>query len=205
MCTYHCHTTKHVHVPLSQNKTCARTTDTKQNMCTYHYHATKHVGVPLSQYKICARTTVTIQNMCTYHCQYKTCSRTTRYRKYSFHNTGFSACFAGWRVLSLQTCQPAIQRCGNLTFRSCYFSNWKRLDDTQESVSTSEQRNSMSVYTSCFSLHFTTRKRILIAQLTFLNINYLTNNSSMSSRSTVSDTAIQHEQLAATSHKRRNL
>ena len=97
--TYHCHNTKHVHVPLSQYKTCTRTAVTiqnmytyrchntkhvhvpvtMQNMYTYRCHNTKHVHVPLSQYKTrtrtavkyktCTRTTVTIQNMYTYHCQ----------------------------------------------------------------------------------------------------------------------------------------
>jgi hypothetical protein len=38
MYTYHCHNTKHVYVPLSQYKTCIRTT-----------HNTQHVHVPLSQ------------------------------------------------------------------------------------------------------------------------------------------------------------
>ena len=50
---YHCHNTKHVHVPLSQHKTCTRTTVTTQNMCTYNCHNTKHVHVPLLQYKTC--------------------------------------------------------------------------------------------------------------------------------------------------------
>ena len=47
MYTYHCHNTKHVHVPLSQYKTCTLTTVTIQNMYTYHCHNTKHVGLPL--------------------------------------------------------------------------------------------------------------------------------------------------------------
>jgi len=34
MYTYHCHNTKHLHVPLSQYKTCTRTTVTTQNMYT---------------------------------------------------------------------------------------------------------------------------------------------------------------------------
>ena len=64
---HHCHNTKHVHVPLSQYKTCPRTTVTIQNTSTYHWHNTKHVHVPLAQYKTCPRTTGTIQNMYTYH------------------------------------------------------------------------------------------------------------------------------------------
>jgi len=34
MYTYHCHNTEHVHVPLSQYRTCTRTTVTIQNMYT---------------------------------------------------------------------------------------------------------------------------------------------------------------------------
>ena len=68
MYTYHSHNTKHVHLSLSQCKTCTFTTVTIQNMYTYHSHNTKHVHVPLSQHKTCTRTTVTIQNMYTYHC-----------------------------------------------------------------------------------------------------------------------------------------
>jgi hypothetical protein len=85
-------------VPLSQYKTCTRTTITIQNIYTYHCHNTKHVHVPLSQYKACTLITVVIQNMYTYYChntkhvhiplsqyknilvplsQYKTCTRTT--------------------------------------------------------------------------------------------------------------------------------
>ena len=97
MYTYNCHNTKHIHVALSQHKTCTRSTITTQNMYTYHCHNTKHVHVPLSQYKTCTRSTITTQNMYTYHChntkrarttvtiqnvhvplsQYKTCTRTT--------------------------------------------------------------------------------------------------------------------------------
>jgi hypothetical protein len=76
MCTYHCHNTKHVHVPLSQykthtpssviiKKTCTRITVTIQNVYTYNCHITKHVHVPLLKYKTCTRATVTIQNMYT--------------------------------------------------------------------------------------------------------------------------------------------
>jgi hypothetical protein len=43
------HNTKHVHVPLSQYKTCTRTTVTIQNMYTYHCHNTKHVHVRLGR------------------------------------------------------------------------------------------------------------------------------------------------------------
>ena len=93
MYTYHCHNTKHVHVPLSQYKTCRRTTVTIQNMYMYHCHNTKHVHVPLSQYKTCTRTTVTTQNMYTYHChntkhvhiplsQYKICTHTSHNTKH---------------------------------------------------------------------------------------------------------------------------
>ena len=65
---YHCHNTKHVHVPLSQYKTCTCTTVTTQNMYTYHCHNSKHVHVPLSRSKTRTRTTVTTQNMYIYHC-----------------------------------------------------------------------------------------------------------------------------------------
>jgi hypothetical protein len=51
MYAYHCHNTTHVHVPLSQHKTCTRTTVTTQNMYTYHCHNTKPVHVPIFQYK----------------------------------------------------------------------------------------------------------------------------------------------------------
>ena len=88
MYRYHCHNTKHIHVPLSQYKTYTRTTVTIQNIYTYHCHNTTHIHVQLSQYKIYTRTSVTIQNMHTYHChntkyihvplpQYKTYKRTT--------------------------------------------------------------------------------------------------------------------------------
>jgi hypothetical protein len=70
---YHSHNTKHVHVPLSQYKTC---------ICT----------VPLSQYKTCTRTTVTKQtctrtiitkqSIYTYHCHNKICTHFTRFCKY---------------------------------------------------------------------------------------------------------------------------
>ena len=97
-----CHNAKHVHVPLSQCKTCTCTAVTMQNMYTYHCHNTKHVHVPLSQYRICTCTTVTIQNMYMYYChntkhvhvplsQCKTCTRTavTIQNMYTYrcHNT----------------------------------------------------------------------------------------------------------------------
>jgi hypothetical protein len=93
MYTYHCHNTKHVHVPLSEYKARTPTALTTQNMYTYRCHNTKHVHVPLSQYKTCTRTAVTIQNMYTYRCrntkhvhvplsQYETCTRTTIFCKY---------------------------------------------------------------------------------------------------------------------------
>jgi hypothetical protein len=99
---YHCPNTKHLHVPLSQYKTCTRIAVTTQNMYTYQYHSTKHVHVPLSQYKAFTRIIVTIQNMYTYHyhntkhvhvpvSQYKTCTRTTvtiqNMYAYHCHNT----------------------------------------------------------------------------------------------------------------------
>jgi hypothetical protein len=38
-------------------------------------------------------------------------------------------------VWSLQICQPAKhQRCGNLKFRSCYFSNLTLLDDRRDQI-----------------------------------------------------------------------
>ena len=62
MYTYRCHNTKHVHVtmsqyktctvPLSQYKTCTRTAVTIQNMYTYHSHNTKYVHVPLGSANI---------------------------------------------------------------------------------------------------------------------------------------------------------
>jgi len=61
----------------------------------YHSHNTKHVHVPLGTANIYAQ----------------------------LQDTGLQGCHAGWQVLSLQTCQPAKrERCGNLKFRSCYFS-----------------------------------------------------------------------------------
>jgi len=63
MYTYHCHNSKHVHVSLSQYKTCTRITVTIQNMFKYHCHNTKHVYVSLPQYKTRTRITATIQNM----------------------------------------------------------------------------------------------------------------------------------------------
>jgi len=61
---YQCHSTKHVHVPLSQYKTCTCTTATIQNMYMYHCHNTKHVHVPLSQYKTCTCTTTHSKYYC---------------------------------------------------------------------------------------------------------------------------------------------
>ena len=68
MYTYRCHNKKHVHVPLSQYKTCTATAFTTQNMYTYRCHNTKHVQLQLSQHKTCTRIAVTIQNM--YSCHY---------------------------------------------------------------------------------------------------------------------------------------
>jgi hypothetical protein len=130
--TYHCH---NIHLPLSQY------TRTTVIIYTYHYH---NIHVPLSQY---TRTTVTIY---TYHChnihvplsqymyhchnihvplsQYKICSLriplgTANFNAY-LQNTGLPGCFAGLQVSGLQTCQLAKQqRCENLKFRTCYFSN----------------------------------------------------------------------------------
>jgi hypothetical protein len=65
---FHCHNTKHVHVSLSQYKTCTRITVTIQNMYAYHCHNRKNVHVPLSQYKTRTRTTATTRNMYAYHC-----------------------------------------------------------------------------------------------------------------------------------------
>ena len=101
MYTYHCHNTKHVHVPLSQHKTCirilsqyktcTRTTVTTQNMYTYpvtiqnmytyHCNNTKHVHVPLSQYNT-KHVHVPLSQYNTKHVhvplsQFKTCTRTT--------------------------------------------------------------------------------------------------------------------------------
>ena len=56
-------------VPLSEHKTCTRTTVRTQNMYMYHCQNTKHVHVPLSEHKTCTCTTVRTQNMYTYHCQ----------------------------------------------------------------------------------------------------------------------------------------
>ena len=67
---YHCHNTEHVHVPLSQYRTCTRTTVT---------------------IKTITLTTVPIQNMYTYHCHNKNiypyqCHNTNMYT-YRCHNT----------------------------------------------------------------------------------------------------------------------
>jgi hypothetical protein len=59
-------------------------------------------------------------------------------------------------------------RCGDFQFRSCYFSNIKRLDDSGESVCIFGQWRVILLYTLCFSLH-STCLNILIVQLTFLN------------------------------------
>ena len=61
MYTYHCHITKHVHLPLSKYKTCTRTTVTIQNMFTY-YQATAliqpAVGVPPFQSTVINKTII---------------------------------------------------------------------------------------------------------------------------------------------------
>jgi hypothetical protein len=116
MYIYHYHNTKHVHLPLSQYK---------------------RLQVPLSQYKTytlttvtiqkITSTTVTIQNMYTYHC----------------HNTKHVhlplSQYKAYTPTTI-TCQPAEQqRCGNLKFRSCYFSNLARLEDRREFVFILEQ------------------------------------------------------------------
>jgi hypothetical protein len=43
--TYRCHNTKHVHILLSQYKTCTPTAVAIQNIYTYRCHNTKHVHV----------------------------------------------------------------------------------------------------------------------------------------------------------------
>ena len=67
MHTYHCHNTKHVHVPCHNTKHVHVPCHNAK-----HVHATchniKHVQVPLSQYKTCTHATVTTQNMYTYSC-----------------------------------------------------------------------------------------------------------------------------------------
>ena len=100
--TYRCHNTKHVHLRLSQYKTCTHTAATIQNMYTYSCLNTKHVHLPRSQYKTSTPTAVTIQNMYTYNChntkhvhiqlsQYKTSTPTavTIQNMYTYrcHNT----------------------------------------------------------------------------------------------------------------------
>jgi hypothetical protein len=86
MYTYRCHNTKHVHLPLSQYKTCTPTAVTIQNLYTC-CHNTKLVHLLLSQYKTCTPTAVTIQKLYTYCChniklvhlllsQYETCTPT---------------------------------------------------------------------------------------------------------------------------------
>jgi len=85
MYTYNYHNSKHVHLQLSQYKTCTPTIITIQNMYTYNYHSTymytynyhstymytynyhhtKHVLLQLSQYKTCRRTTLAIEKMYT--------------------------------------------------------------------------------------------------------------------------------------------
>jgi len=64
-----------------------------------------------------------------------------------FQDTGLPWCFVGSQVWRLQTCQPAQQhRCEQLKFRSCYFSNSKRLADTGQSLFTLQQGNSILIY-----------------------------------------------------------
>ena len=60
MYTHNCDNTKHVHVPLSQYKTCTRTTITIQNMDTCHSHNTKHIRVVL----FTANITAYLQDTC---------------------------------------------------------------------------------------------------------------------------------------------
>jgi hypothetical protein len=55
--TYHCHYTNTVHVPLSLNRHCTRTTVTTQIVYMYHCHNTD-----------CTRTTVITQIVYIYHC-----------------------------------------------------------------------------------------------------------------------------------------
>ena len=89
MYTYHCHNTKHVHIPLSQHKTCKHTTVTIQNMYTYHCHSTKHVHVPLSQHKTCTCTTNYSKFWCIlsvyWSCRMFPCGN-IKFRSYHFNN-----------------------------------------------------------------------------------------------------------------------
>jgi len=84
--------------------------------------------------------------------RHKTCSRTvplgTANINAYFHDTGLPGCFVGsQQVWRLQTCQPAQQhRFGQLKFRSCYFSNSKRLADTGQALFILEQGNSVLIY-----------------------------------------------------------
>ena len=56
MYTYRCQNTKHVQVPLSEHKTCTRTTLTVERMYPYHNCYTLHVRAPISEYQIVTRT-----------------------------------------------------------------------------------------------------------------------------------------------------
>ena len=141
MYTWHSHNAKYVHVPPSQYKTCRCTTVTIQNMYAYLCHNTKHVGVPLSQYKTCMRTSITIQNIYVYHChntkhvclplsQYKTCMRTAVTIQNMSANT---RCCKNYCLLSGYWSSGKV-RCGNIKFRSSYFSYLTWLDDRRDSV-----------------------------------------------------------------------
>jgi hypothetical protein len=177
MYTYHCHTTKHVHVPQSHYKTCVRTTVTLQNMYTHHCHTTKHVHiphshttkhvhVPLSQYKTCRHTTVTLQNMYTYtsHNIKRVPLGSANINAY-FQDAFLLGYFDVWEVWQ--------QRCGNLKFHSCYFSDLMQWGDRGECVCAFEQWNSIlvSLY-KYFSVYFNTFRTILKVHLVCLNFNY---------------------------------
>jgi hypothetical protein len=90
---------------------------------------------PLLQYKTCrpAHTTVTMQkNMYPYHWILQIRVLMPTFRILVFRDVSMS---------------PATQqRCGNLKYRSCYFSNLTRLDDREESVFIFEQWNNILIY-----------------------------------------------------------
>jgi len=115
--------------------------------------------------------------MYTHHCHntdYVTYFRHCKCNVY-FQHTGLLGYMAGWRVLT-QTCQPARQQCcGNLTFRSYYFSNLTQLYD-RVNLYFRTMKYYLGIRFISVILHFCTFKPILMVKLRFLHFNYWKEN-----------------------------
>ena len=109
-----------------------------------------------------------------YHChstQYARVPLGTANKNAYFQDTGLLGCFTGWHVGSPQTCQ----RCVNLRFRSCWFSNLTPIYDRGESVYTN---NEIVQGDQKVSVHMTITVQSSGTQILFddlyLGINFIT-------------------------------